>query len=159
MTVAGFNGRSLGRIVLAFIAGVLATAAVASVLQTQINLAAITGLGVAVPAGARAATTAEDLLRFGPVMAAITAAAFLPAFLIGGLVARAAPGLQAVVLAVAGALGLAAAFGAMGWFTPMPTLIAAVRSTAGLIAMSATGLIGGTAFALLRPRAPAGHPA
>jgi len=137
------------RTVAAFLAAVLATAALASVAQTQINLAAITGLGVPVPPGLRIATTAQDLARFGPVMAAITAAALLPAFLVAAAVARALPAARPAVFALAGAAGLWTAFAAMGWFTPMPTLVAAARGAAGLAILCATGLAGGLVFAAL----------
>jgi len=152
--VTKMTGIRIGRLAIAFLAAVLGTAAIGSVVQTQINLAAITGLGVAVPFGPRAATTAQDLLRFGPVMAAIAAAAFLPAFLVAWAAARAIPAWRRTIFALAGAAGLWAAFALMGFFTPMPTLVAAVRGTAGLAALSATGLVGGFLFAALLSGGP-----
>jgi len=152
VNVTRFSWAGAGRLAAAFLAAVVATALVGSVLQTQINLSSITGLGVPVPPGMRATTTAQDAARFGPVMAAIAAAAFLPAFLAAWALGRTVPGLRVAIYAVAGAAGLWAAFTLMGLFTPMPTLVAAVRGTKGLLAMSATGLVGGLLFAVLRRR-------
>jgi len=150
----------------AFLAAVLATAAAASVVGTQVNLAALTAMGVEVPPGVRARTTAQDLAGFGPFMALIAAAAFLPAFLAAGSAtrllaarlpaARLRPAWRAAAFALAGAAGLWAAFALMGLVTPMPTLVAAARGPAGLAALCATGLLGGLVFARLRARPPAG---
>lgn len=143
------------RLAVAFAVAALATAAVASVVQTQINLAAIDGLGVPTSAATRASVTAQDLARFGPVMAAIAAGALLPAFVAAALVGRMAPPIRAAAYAAAGVVGLAAAFWIMGFFSPMPTLVAAVRGATGFAAMCATGAIGGWAFAKMTQRRPA----
>mgnify|MGYP004525836439 CR=1 FL=1 len=144
------TSKGLARRALAFASAVLATAALGSAVQTQINLAPIVAMGAPVTAALRAATTAEDLVRFGPVMAAIAAAAFLPAFAAAWFASRALPSVPGpAVFALAGVAGLWAAFALMGFFTPMPTLVAAVRGAAGLAAMSATGLAGGLVFAVL----------
>lgn len=133
-----------------FAAAVLATAIAASVVQTQINLAALLALGAPVTPGLRALTTVQDVAFFGPVMAAITAAAFLPAFAAAYFVRRLAP-IGAVALhALAGAIGLWAAFMLMGLFTPMPTLVAAARTPFGLLALSSTGLLGGALYGWAR---------
>ena len=142
----------LSRVAIAFLAAVAATAVLGSVLQTQINIAAIESIGPTVPFRLRAATTAEDLLGFGPVMAAIAGAAMAPAFLAAGFVARFADRRPAILFAFAGVLGLLAAFWLMGYFTPMPTLVGAVRGPFGFAAMCATGLVGGLVFARLATR-------
>jgi hypothetical protein len=140
---------SLSRVAIAFLAAVAATAVVGSVVQTQINIAAIESIGPAVPFGLRAETTVEDLLGFAPVMAAIAGAAMAPAFLVAGLVAGFADRRSAILFSLAGVLGLFAAFWLMGYFTPMPTLVGAVRGPLGLAAMCATGLVGGLVFTRL----------
>lgn len=145
------------RIAIAFLGAVVATAILASVVQTQINLASITRLGIPVPLGPRLATTAQDLLRFGPVMAAIIGGAFLPAFAAAALAVRRRPSWRPALFALAGAAGLWAAFQIMGFFTPMPTLIAAVRGTTGLALMSATGALGGLLFAMRRREMQRAH--
>jgi aldose sugar dehydrogenase len=60
--------RSWLRTVSITLTATLATAAVASLLQTQINLHALTELGLELGWQARADVTVEDLARFGPVM-------------------------------------------------------------------------------------------
>lgn len=140
--------RILFRLFVAFLTAVAVTAIAGSVVQTQINIAAIESIGPHVPAALRASVTGQDILRFGPVMAAIAAAALLPAFAVAMIAIRVAPAWRAAIFALAGIAGLVAAFSVMGLFTPMPTLVAAVRGTAGFLGMSATGAIGGLAFAL-----------
>ncbi len=83
--------RTLPRWTIAFLLAVMATAILASIVQTQINLGRLVDLGAPVSTGVRALTTAQDVAFFGPVMAAITAAAFLPAFLVAGWVSRSLP--------------------------------------------------------------------
>lgn len=145
--------RTLPRWTIAFLLAVMATAILASIVQTQINLGRLVDLGAPVSTGVRALTTAQDVAFFGPVMAAITAAAFLPAFLVAGWVSRSLPQARMPIFALAGAVSLWTAFEVMGVFTPMPTLVAAARTAGGLMAMAATGLVGGTLFAgLTDPR-------
>lgn len=135
------------RLAAGLVAGTLVTAVAGSIVQTQINLVSITRLGAEVPVGLRLATTAEDIVRFGPVMGLITLAAFLPAFAAAWLVGMARPRWAVPAAAMAGVAGLWTAFTVMGFFTPMPTLVAAVRTAPGLWAMCATGLLGGLVFA------------
>ncbi|GLK80694.1 hypothetical protein [Methylopila turkensis] len=138
---------------LAFLAATCVTAALASVAQTQLNLAALSALGAPLTPALRALTTAEDLVRFGPVMAAIAAAALLPAFAAAWVVAKFAPGARLIICAAAGVAGLWVAFAVMGYFTPMPTLVAAARGAVGLALICAAGAAGGLIFARLS-RAP-----
>ncbi|WP_313455880.1 PQQ-dependent sugar dehydrogenase [Stenotrophomonas sp.] len=119
----------------------LATATVASVLQTQINLYSITQLGVPVSAMERAAVTGEDLARFGPVMFGFALA--------GGVLASGLqPGLRRLRIGalpcalVAGALGLGIVLVLLRSVIPMPA-IAATRAIPGLMLMSLCGLAGG----------------
>lgn len=141
-----------------FAGAVLATAVAASIVQTQINLAALTALGAPVTPGLRALTTLQDVAFFGPVMAAITAAAFLPAFAAVRLISGFVPLSGVVLHAVAGAVGLWAAFHLMGHFTPMPTLVAAARTPGGLLALCLTGTVGGALYAHACSRLPFGRP-
>lgn len=122
-------------------------------MQTQINLAAIEALGPQVPFPLRAVTTGQDLVGFGPMMALIAAGALLPAFAAAEAVSRLGLRLRPLIYALAGVCGLWAAFTVMGFFTPMPTLVAAVRGAWGLAAVCATGAIGGLVFARLTRRA------
>lgn len=64
--------------IVVLLAATLVTAVFASIVQTQINLAALLALDAPVTLAVRAKLTLEDILRFGPVMAAIAGAALLP---------------------------------------------------------------------------------
>ncbi|KPF67629.1 hypothetical protein IP69_13115 [Bosea sp. AAP35] len=147
--------KSAVRLLIAFLVAVVITAILGSIAQTQFNLAAIAQMGGPVTGALHLRTTAQDLLGFGPVMGAIAAAAFLPAFAAAFVASRFVPAPAALVYALAGFLGIWAAFSLMGYFTPMPTLVAAVRGEIGLLTMSATGLIGGLVFSRLARSASA----
>ena len=119
----------------------LATAVTASALQTQINLYSITQLGVPVKMMERAALTAEDLARFGPVMFGFA--------LVGGVLAFGLQlGLRRLRLGpltcalFAGLLGLGIVLALLRSVIPMPA-VAATRSMSGLALMSLCGLVGG----------------
>lgn len=145
----------------ALLAATLVTAVLASIVQTQINLAALLALDAPVTLPVRAELTFEDVLRFGPVMAAIAGAALLPAMVAGKLATRALPdSLRMIGFATAGAVGMWAAFVVTGLFTPMPELVAAARGTIGLALIGATGAIGGLVYArLIHPRPRQRRPA
>ncbi|WP_062222998.1 hypothetical protein [Aureimonas sp. D3] len=144
--------RIVGRLAIALFLAVLASAIPASIVQTQINLSRLIDFGAPVSPGIGALTTAQDIAFFGPVMAAITAAAFLPAFLAAWLVSRVLPPARVPIHMLAGAASLWTAFELMGFFTPMPTFVAAARTLDGLLTLSSTGLIGGAMFAFLTKR-------
>lgn len=150
--------RTHARHAIVFALAVLLTAMAASIVQTQVNLAALTALGAPVTPGLRALTTLQDVAFFGPVMAAITAAAFLPAFAVARLVRRFAPVGAVGLYALAGSAGLWAAFQLMGFFTPMPTLVAAARTPGGLLALALTGAVGGALYASARDGRRLGRP-
>ncbi|WNH52152.1 PQQ-dependent sugar dehydrogenase [Stenotrophomonas oahuensis] len=119
----------------------LATATVASVLQTQINLYSITQLGVPVTMMERAEVTAEDLARFGPVMFGFALAAGVLASMLQPCLRRLRLGALPCVL-FAGLLGLWIVLALLRSVIPMPA-IAATRAMSGLALMSLCGLVGG----------------
>jgi len=108
-----------------------------SVVQTQINLQALAGLGVEITAGLRGLTTLQDLAGFAPLYAGIVAAAWLPALALAAWLARRWPGLRVPLFAAAGGLGVVAAMRCIDALAPMPVFIDATRHTAGLLAMVA----------------------
>ncbi len=125
-----------------------------SLVQTQFNLQALSGLGVDVPAGVRAQTTWQDLLGFGPVYAGIVAAGWLPSLAAAAFLARRAPAWRAALLAAAAGIGLVAAVRAVDFVAPMPVFIDATRSLTGLLAMAAGAVVAGMGYATLtRPPA------
>lgn len=144
--------RALSRL-LALGAATMATAVLASVIQTQVNLATVSRLGAAVDTATRLAVTFEDLARFGPVMAGIALAALVLALPLASWLGRSfAPRPRIALLALAGAVGLWVAFLVIGQFSPMPALVAATGTSAGLAAVCLSGLAGGVVYGTLAPR-------
>ena len=148
MTIAPTN-RAIGwgRRIATFLAALLLAAAWGSVVQTQFNLQALAALDVDIPLQVRALTTLQDLVGFGPAYAGIVLAAWLPAFPVAALLARAWPNARTPVYALAAGVGLIAAVRAVDAVAPMPVLIDATRGIDGLLAMAAGSLLGGAAFA------------
>jgi hypothetical protein len=139
------------RVALAFAVGVLTAAALGSIAQTQINLAAIEGLSADVPLAVRMHTTVEDLLGFGPLYAAIVAAAFLVAMPLASFIGRRARTAYLALHALAGAAAILAAILLINAVLPM-TPIAATRHLAGTAALALAGAIGGLVYGVLRGR-------
>ena len=137
------------RLFLAFVAGVLATAATGSLWQTRHNLAAIEQLGHEVPAGLAAETMLADLLGFGPLFSALAGMALLVAFIVAALLVRALAGQARYALyALAGAAAILALLAIMGMSLPV-TAIAAARTAGGTAGLALCGALGGLVFAAL----------
>ncbi|MFT3760992.1 PQQ-dependent sugar dehydrogenase [Thauera sp.] len=133
----------------AFLAAAVATGAVASIVQTQINLGQLVRIGAPVTASVRAWATLEDLARFGPVMAGIAIVALLLAVLAGHLVLRfTSPAWRKLVFVVAAVVGLWFVFWLMRSVIPMPAL-PGTRTALGHALMSLTGIVGGLLYAIL----------
>ncbi len=140
------------RPILAFLAAALACAGLGSVVQTQMNLAAVASMGAPVPLAVRAETTALDLLHFAPGYAALVAVAFLIAFSVAGLLRKltGASGLWLYILA--GTAGIVVLLVAMNLALNI-TPIAAARSSAGIALLAVGGALGGWIFARLKASA------
>lgn len=135
-----------GRRISAFATALLLATAWGSVVQTQFNLAALAPF-VDIPAGIRMTTTLQDLVGFGPGYAGIVLAGWVPAFLVAWLLARIWPRARTALFALAAGAGIVAAVLAVNAVAPMPALIDATRTTTGLLAMAAGGLLAGALFA------------
>lgn len=128
------------RNVAAFVSGALATAAAASVLQTQLILHEVGRLGPHVDFSLRAAVTAEDLARFAPVMFAFALAAAAIALAFQGLLRRVQlTGPSAALMA--NVIGLAVVLVLLRDVIPIPAL-AATRTLPGVLMMSLTAVVG-----------------
>ncbi|WP_407294469.1 hypothetical protein [Stutzerimonas zhaodongensis] len=138
------------RAVLIFLLATAFATVLGSIIQTQINLAAIQGLGVPISLPVRLNATAHDLLGFTPAYAAIMAVTLLFAMPLASLASRLLPAWRLPLYFLAGGLGLLAAFQIADAVAPMPTLIAATRSAEGTAAMMLSGAFGGLLFATLR---------
>lgn len=135
------------RQVLAFVGAWLFATVWGSLVQTQFNLQALAALDVEIPPAERWQTTAQDLLGFGPLYAALVLAAWLPAFGLAAWLARRLPGGRTALLALAAALGLAVLIRTIDALAPMPVFIDATRSLPGLLSMLAGAVLAGAGFA------------
>lgn len=141
--------KRIGHHAAALLAAAATTGALASLLQTQINLGELAALGVAITPSLRAVTTLQDLAGFGPVMTGIALAALLPAMPAAHLVERAVNLTRRTPLFVlAAATSLWVAFWLMLNVIPMPA-IAATRGMQGHALMASTGVAGGLLYAYL----------
>lgn len=138
------------RVLLIFMLAVVFATVLGSIIQTQINLAALQSLGAPVSLSVRLNATARDLLGFTPAYAGIVGVTLLFALPLAALVSRFLPAWRLPLYFLAGGLGLLTAFQIADAFAPMPTLIAATRSAEGTAAMMLSGAFGGLLFATLR---------
>lgn len=140
------------RLALAYLAAVVLATLWGALVQTQFNLAALQDLGAQVPWALRLRTTGQDVLGFGPLYLAVVAVSFALAFPTAAVISRYWPRWRAVLCALAGFTALIVAVRVIDAATPPPVLIAATRSTPGLLAMSLGGAFAGLLFARLTLR-------
>ena len=141
---------SVGARVLRFVIALLAGIILGSVVQTQINLAALQALGVAIPFSVRASTTGKDLIHFAPLYAAVLLPGFAMSQVAAALIVRRkVRKCRALIHALAAVVGLWVTFWLANALAPMPTLIAATRGPLGLAAMLATAGLAGWLLAVL----------
>lgn len=138
------------RALLIFLLAVAFATVLGSIIQTQINLAALQSMGAPISLSVRLDATAHDLLGFTPAYTAIMAITLLFALPLAAAAARFLPAWRLPLYFLAGGLGLLAAFQIADAVAPMPTLIAATRSAEGTAAMMLSGAFGGLLFATLR---------
>jgi len=137
------------RWLLAFIAAVATTAVLGSLIQTQFNLARISGLGHAIGWSDRLEVSLFDLASFGPSWAIVVALALLIGLLVAGWPAALFPRLGRAWYALAGFVAIVVALKAMNALLPI-TVVAAARSSSGLYSMALAGALGGLVYAWLR---------
>ncbi|TVP44258.1 MAG: PQQ-dependent sugar dehydrogenase [Halomonas sp.] len=137
-----------------FLIALLVGVVLGSVVQTQINLAALQGMGVELPMMLRLETTLKDIITFAPIYTALFAVGFLLSQFAAVLMSRWLGGrfLALLCMSVA-ALGLLVTFEVVNVFAPMPTLVAATREVPGLMAILVSAAVAGWLHALLRRRA------
>lgn len=116
---------------------------IASLIQTQVNLAEIISLGAPVSFQDRLSATFEDLGRFGPVMFGLSAAGMLLALLTEQIIKIFSPALNSCVIAgICGWFGLWATFLLLGLVTPMDSLVSATRDLSTLFMVCCSGAVG-----------------
>jgi glucose/arabinose dehydrogenase len=132
--------------ILSFVIAALVCAAVVSVIQTQVNLAEIATLGLKTSVSQNILVTAEDMLRFGPIMTGISAVGILIAVVFATLLHKLVPAPRVVVYAVFGWTGLWAAFKLLALVTPMSALVSATREWLDLALICLAGTAGALVY-------------
>jgi len=133
-------------ILAAYVAAVAATTVIGTLLQTQLNLAQLAGLGMDVDATLRGKVTLRDLAGFAPTFGVLVAAAFLVAFPVTALIRRRVHEGRSALYALAGAVAITAMLVIMHAALGL-TAIAAARGAGGFVGLVLTGAIGGWVFA------------
>jgi aldose sugar dehydrogenase len=137
------------RAMLAWLVALGVAAAAGTVVQTQFNLAALAGLGIAVPLGTRVAATLHDLRMFAPTYALVLVLPMLVGFAVARPLARQRRRWRAGLYAASFGFALAALLVIVNWLPALPSVIAAGRTPAGIAALAATAGLGGWAYARL----------
>lgn len=117
-----------------------------SIVQTQVNLAAIVAMGAEVPPAVRLRTTGQDLLGFSRTMAPLAAATLLLALPVATWIARRLRRGRVVLCAIGTVVGFYAAIPIANAVASMPALIAATRGPLGMAAMALALGAGGATF-------------
>lgn len=130
------------RWLLAWMAAVLVTGVLGSIVQTQFNLARIAALDEPITWSVRLETTLSDLAGFAPAWMVITGLGLLIALLVAGWLGRRWPRWNTFLHALAGFLAVAAALSIMNAMLPV-TPVAAARTWAGFVWICLPGAIGG----------------
>lgn len=146
MTTSAPAAPGWSRRLLAFAAALVIAAVWGSLVQTQFNLQLLLPF-VDVPARVRALTTLQDLAGFAPLYALMLLVAWLPAFAVAMLLARALPAMRTPLYALAAGVAMIAAVKITDAAVPPPVLIDATRSLEGLLSMAAGCVLGGALFA------------
>ena len=151
------NSTSVRGLIPAFLAATVVTVVWGSVVQTQYNLAALTGIGVDIGAGTNLNATLSDIfsgfsLTYGGY---IVLPALLVAFLVAWLVVRRA-GAPLLWFGLAGGLAILAGIPIVNWLSPLALLIGASRDASSVFVMALGGALGGMLFAWMIYRPLAG---
>lgn len=123
-------------VALAFLVALLVATVLGSVVQTQVNLASLSALGVAVSVGTRLAATVHDLARFAPFFALLVAPLLAAGIGVASLAARIWPRYGSTLTIVMPALLMFALLTVVLAVPAMPAVIAAARDVTGMLLIS-----------------------
>ena len=135
--------------IFALLVALVVSTLVGSVIQTQINLHAISEIGPVIELNQRINTTLHDLIFFAPLFAVVMAVTLIIAIPIAHFVSTFQKRQFTAWCIVAGGVGLYVAFQLINAFTPPPTLIAATRGSLGTLLMILSGCLAGYLYARL----------
>jgi hypothetical protein len=144
---------STRRLIPAYLAAAVLTVVWGSVVQTQYNLAALTGIGAEIGPGVNLQATLTDIfsgfsLTYGGY---IVLPALLVAFFVTWLVVR-LTGAPLFWFGLGGGLAILAGIPLVNWLSPLALLIGANRDFSSVVLMAAGGAIGGVLFAWMTHR-------
>jgi aldose sugar dehydrogenase len=132
-----------------------------SLIQTQLNLSALSSLGLPISLSERLQTSLHDLANFAPVYFILFGLSFLISQSIAVRVARklqnGSDASRKVWCSLGAAIGLWATFKLVDSLVPMPTLIAATRDITGQLLMLVPAAVSGYLFASLSRLAPSAY--
>ncbi len=130
-----------------FVLALTAATLCASVVQTQINLASLSALGIALPAVTRLSATAHDLVFFAPMFALLVAPLLAAGFALAHLLARFRPELRTGLVVVTPAMLMFALLAVIHAVPAVPAVISGGRGIAGMLLISLTMAAGGGVMA------------
>ena len=139
--------RRIPRLFLAWILATLTTIAIGVFFQTQNVISKLGDIGADVSLGERLSMTGYDIQHLGSLYGIFILAAFLIAFLMGGLVFHFAKFGRPIVYAVAGAVAILVMLFAMKANFFDIHIIAGARDMVGIGLQMLAGAIGGFVFA------------
>ncbi len=142
------NTTTVQRLILGFLAAVILTVVWGSIVQTQYNLAALTGIGTDIGAGTNLRATLTDIFSgFSLTYAGyIVLPSLLVAFFVAWLVVR-RTGAPLLWFGLAGGLAILAGIPLVNWLSPLALLIGASRDFSSVVLMALGGVAGGLLFA------------
>lgn len=135
----------IGRAVLAWLAGALATSVVICLIHSLRVQAGLAGIGVELPAAVRIATIGRDLVGLLPSVLPVMALALGGAFVVARVLRRLLYVPAGIAYPLAGGTAVAVALTAMVYFYHM-TPIAGARGNTGFGAMTLAGALGGAVY-------------
>lgn len=129
----------------------LVSSVAGSLIQSNINLIEINDLGASLGTGDWLQTVGHDLLTFAPFFALLVGTAFIFAFPVAARLSRSLPIPEAILMPLAGVVGIMLANFLANWFAPVSTIIAATRTLSGYLAIVSTGALGGLVYFKMAP--------
>ena len=138
------------RILLGWLAAVVAAAVAGSLVQSQFALTAIERIHAPVAWPDRLAVFAHDLIHFAPLWGMISALGLLLAFLVAGWLGGRRPAWRSSLFPLAGFGAVLTALMIMQAMLPV-TVIAAARSGAGILLLGLGGALGGAVYLAIVP--------
>jgi len=144
--------------VTAWLAAVVDTAVLVSIVSTQLVLSDVTSFGLAVSPGDRVAATLHDLVGLGPALLMLVGASFLVAFPVAHVLALRFGGRRVLWFAAAGLCSLPTSIITIKLIMG-GTLLASARTPPGMTLVALCGLVGGAFYYWLRTLMDKARPA